>query len=66
MPNQPTKGMRQLNIELPAALLDRLAAICRPAVPGGPFKSDVVQHALGRYLADPPPELTEWLRAAGT
>jgi hypothetical protein len=54
MPKQPTRGTRQVNLELDAATVARLDAYC--AATGHP-RTAVLGHALARFLTRPPRKL---------
>jgi hypothetical protein len=54
MPKQPTRGTRQVNLELDAATVARLDAYC--AATGHP-RTAVLNHVLVRFLNRPPRNL---------
>jgi hypothetical protein len=66
MPTQPTRGCRKLTVDVPDHLADQLDAATRPAVPGGPHKTEVVRLALERYFRRQPRAQTPGHAAANS
>lgn len=57
MPIRPSKGRRQIALELPIALADELDAF---AARRGEKKWEVVAQALRRHMDNPPPPVREF------